>query len=88
MADKKTRRYRGPKRYVEYKEAEGRTVQYVRYWHSPENGQAVVIQFTDGTRIHVGIDPVLRVQTEIGVLRDGDLRDVQKHPAILGAPVP
>jgi len=88
MAKKKTKKYTGPKRYVEYKEAEGRTVQFLRYWHSPRDGQAVVVQFTDGMRIHVGLEPVLRVQTEISVLRDGDLHDVEEYPPILGAPIP
>ncbi len=88
MAPEATENYSGPKRYVEYREAEGHTVRYVRYWHSPSNGQAVVIQFTDGLRIYVGIEPVLRVQTEIAVLRDGDLHDVERRPPILGAPVP
>ncbi len=88
MAKKRTERYTGPKRYVEYKEAQGRTVQYVRYWHSPPGGQGVVIQFTDGTRIHVGIEPVLRVQAEIGILRDGNLQDIETYPPILGTPVP
>ncbi len=88
MAKEKAKKYTGPKRYVEYKEAEGRTVQFVRYWHSPRDGQAVVIQFTDGTRIHLGLEPVLRVQTEISILREGDLDDVQEYPPILGAPIP
>jgi hypothetical protein len=88
MANKTPERYTGPKRYFEYKTAEGRTVQYLRYWHSPSGGQAVVVQFTDGTRIRIGVEPVLRVETEIGVLRDGNLQDVEKHPPILGAPVP
>ena len=88
MAKEKTKKYTGPKRYVEYAEAEGRTVQFVRYWHSPRDGQAVVIQFTDGTRIHLGLEPVLRVQTEISILREGDLDDVQEYPPILGAPIP
>jgi hypothetical protein len=88
MAKEKAKKYTGPKRYVEYKEAEGRTVQFLRYWHSPRDGQAVVIQFTDGMRIHLGLDPVLRVQTEVSVLRDGDLHDVEKYPPILGARIP
>jgi len=88
MAKEKTKKYNGPKRYVEYEEAEGRTVQFVRYWHSPRDGQAVVIQFTDGMRIHVGLEPVLRVLTEVSVLHEGDLKDVETYPPILGAPVP
>lgn len=88
MADKTPERYAGPKRYVEYTTAEGRTVQYLRYWHSPSGGQAVVIQFTDGTRIRIGIEPILRVEAETSVLRNGNLQDVARHPPILGAPVP
>jgi len=85
MAKEKAKKYTGPKRYVEYAEAEGRTVQFLRYWHSPPDGQAVVIQFTDGTRIRVSLEPVLRVQTETSVLRDGDLQNVKEYPPILGA---
>ncbi len=50
--------------------------------------QGVVIQFTDGARIHVGIEPVLRVQAEIGILCDGNLKVVETYPPILGAPIP
>ncbi len=48
----------------------------------------MVIQFTDGTRIHVGIEPVLRVQAEIGIFRDGNLQGIETYPPVLGAPVP
>jgi len=84
MAEDNTGKYTGPKRYVEYPAAEGRTVQYVRYWHSPRDGQAVVIQFTDGLRIRIGVEPVLCVETEIAVLRDGDLQHVERFPPIYG----
>jgi hypothetical protein len=84
MAEDDTGKYTGPKRYVEYQVAEGRTVQYVRYWHSPRDGQAVVIQFTDGVRIRIGVEPVLCVETEVAVFRDGDLQDVKTFPPIYG----
>lgn len=77
-----------PKRYVEYEEAEGRTVKSLRYWHSPEGGQAVNIVFTDGTRVHIGITPLLKVKTEVGSLRDGDLRIHKTYPTIAGPLVP
>jgi hypothetical protein len=80
-------RHTPPQRYVEYKEAEGRTVQSLRYWHSPENGQAVSIQFTDGTRVHIGIGSLLKVKTEIGALRNGDLKIDKTYPTIVGSPV-
>jgi len=77
----------GPKRYVEYKEAEERTVQQVRYWHSPPGGQAVIIQFTDGTCVHIAIEPIISVKTEVGALRDGDLKIDKTYAAIIGSPV-
>ncbi len=79
--------YKGPKRFVEYKEAGGRTVEYLRFWHSPADAQAVTIQFTDGTRIHIGIETLLRVRTEIGRLEDGDLKVSKTYRPILGSPV-
>lgn len=84
MGEENTGKYTGPKRYVEYQVAGGRTVQYVRYWHSPRDGQAVVIQFTDGVRIRIGIDPMLCVETEVAVLRDGDLQNVERFLPIYG----
>ena len=84
MAEDNTGKYTGPKRYVEYEVAEGRTVQYVRYWHSPRDGQAVVIQFSDGLRIRIGVEPMLCVETEVAVLRDGDLQNVERFLPIYG----
>ena len=81
-------RYKGPKRFIEYKEASGRTVEHLRLWHSPADAQAITVQFTDGTRIHIGIEALLRVQTEIGRLGDGDLKVSKTSQPILGSPVP
>ena len=67
-------RYKGPKRFIEYKEAHGRIIKYLRFWHSPADAQAVIVQFTDGTQIHIGIEALLRVQAEMGRLEDGDLK--------------
>lgn len=88
MAKQKQWRYTGPKRYVEYKEAAGKTVEYVRYWHSPQNGQMVSIQFTDGMRISIQIQPLLRVTTEIDLLKDGNLEPQKMYRPVLGTPVP
>lgn len=87
MSRRMESRHTPPQRYVEYKEAEGRTVQSLRYWHSPENGQAVSIQFTDGTRVHIGVGALLKVKTEIGALRNGDLKIEKTYPTIVGSPV-
>ncbi len=84
MAEDNTGKYTGPKRYVKYEVAEGRTVQYVRYWHSPRDGQAVVIQFSDGLRIRIGVEPMLCIETEVAVLRDGDLQNVERFSPIYG----
>ena len=84
MAEENTGECAGPKPYVEYGVAEGRAVRYVRYWHSPRDGQAVVIQFTDGVRIRIGVESVLCVETEIAILRDGDLQQVERYPPIYG----
>jgi hypothetical protein len=72
------------KRYVEYEEATGRTVKSLRYWHSPEGGQAVSILFVDDTRIHIAVTPLLRVKAEFGSLHGGDLRIHRIYPTILG----
>jgi len=76
-----------PKRYVEYTEASGRTVQSLQFWHSPEDGQAISIQFTDGTHIYIGIEALLKVKAEVGALRDGDLKVNRIYPAIVGSPI-
>jgi len=88
MAKQKEWHYTGPKRYVEYKEAAGKTVECVRYWHSPQNGQMVSIQFTDGMRISIQIQPLLRVTTEIDLLKDGNLVPQKTYRPVLGTPVP
>jgi hypothetical protein len=44
----------------------------------------VVIQFTDGVRIRIGIEPMLCVETEVAVLRDGDLQNVERFLPIYG----
>jgi hypothetical protein len=58
-------RYKGPKRFIEYKEAQGRTVSLCDFWHSSADAQAVTIHFTEGTRIHIGIEPLLKVETKL-----------------------
>lgn len=88
MAEETQWRYTGPKRYVEYKEAAGKTVEYVRYWHSPQNGQMVSIQFTDGMRVSIQIEPLLRVTTEIDLLKDGNLESQKAYRPVLGVPFP
>lgn len=87
MPKNKEIRYKGPKRFIEYKEAHGRTVERLRFWHSPADGQAVTVHFTDGTRIHIGIEALLKVDTEIGKLVDGDLKVGKTYRSIVGSPV-
>jgi hypothetical protein len=80
-------RYKGPKRFIEYKEARGRTVEYLRFWHSPAADQAVIVQFTDGTRVHIGLEALLKVQVEIGCLEEGDLKVSKTYRPVVGSPV-
>ena len=88
MASESAKQYTGPKRYVEYQEAAGKTVQYLRYWHSPEGGQLITIQFTDSTRGTIQIKPLLHVTTEIDELKDGNLKSLKTYPVVLGSPHP
>ena len=87
MSTRKESRYTGPERYVEYQEAEGKTIAQLRYWHSPADSQAVTVHFTDGTRVHIGIEPLLKVKTEVGQIKDGDLKITKTYRTILGSPV-
>ena len=80
-------RYKGPKRFIEYKEARGRTLEYLRFWHSPADAQAVIVQFTDGTQIHIGIETVLKVSTEVGRLAEGNLKVSRTYRPVVGSPV-
>jgi hypothetical protein len=41
---------------------------------APADAQAITVHLTDGTRIHIGAEPVLKVQSEIGRLENGDLK--------------
>ena len=88
MTEQKQWRYTGPKRYVEYKEAAGKTVEHLRYWHSPQNGQMVSIHFTDGMRISIQIEPLLRVTTDIDLLKEGNLELQKTYRPIMGSPIP
>jgi hypothetical protein len=87
MPRKRERRYRRPRRFVEYQEAQGRTIESLRFWHSPAEAQAITVHFTDGTHIHIGIEPLLKVQAEAGQLGDGDLAISKTYPAVVGSPV-
>jgi hypothetical protein len=84
----KTAQYRGPKRFVEYPEAQGRIVERLRFWHSPSDGQAVTVHFADGMRIHIAIEALLRVETEVAAIKNGDLRTTKTYRPVLGAPIP
>ena len=77
--------YKGPKRFIEYQEARGRTVEYLRFWHSPADAQAITVHFTDGTRIHIGIEALLKVETEVGQLVEGDLKISKTYRTIVGS---
>jgi len=87
MRKNKEIRYKGPKRFIEYKEARGKTVEYLRFWHSPADAQAVIVQFTDGTRVHIGIEALLRVSTEVGRLTEGSLKVSKTYLPVAGSPV-
>ncbi len=76
--------YRGPKRFIEYKEAQGRTIESLRFWHSPADAQAVTVHFTDGMRIHIGIESLLKVGVEVGHMKDGDLEISKAYPIVVG----
>jgi len=87
MAQRKKPRYTGPERYVEYREAEGKTIARLRYWHSPADAQAVTVHLTDGTRVHIGLEPLLKVDTEVRQIKDGNLKITKTYRSILGSPV-
>lgn len=87
MVPESESRYTGPSRFVEYPEAAGKTVAQLRFWHSPAEAQAITIQFTDGTRVHIGIEALLKVKTEVGQFENHNLKVKKTYRTIIGAPV-
>ena len=47
----------------------------------------VTVHFSDGTRIHIGIEPLLKVETEVGQIKNGDLKIHKPDPSIVGSPI-
>ena len=83
----RTAQHKGPIRFVEYPEAQGRKVAQLRFWHSPSDAQAVTVHFTDGTRIHIALEALLRVETEVAELKHGNLRTTKTYRPVVGSPV-
>jgi hypothetical protein len=80
--------YSGPKRYAEYREARGKTIECLRYWHSPADGQMLMISFTDKTAFYFSLLALLEVQPELNDLSTGDAVPTKAYRKIVGAPVP
>ena len=66
--------------YIQYEEATGKTIDHLRYYNDPSGAPEVHIRFLDGTSLSLKLYTPVRVEGELYMLHEGDIKTLKRYP--------